>query len=124
MAEDPVPPADPLGAPDPSLGGPDIQAAVENAESDSLAEGTHSPAPPGESGDSRLEQMRDVDVSSGRDDPSPDAPSPSSAAGPMPGEIGSGGAQRIVGARISDRVAGGEPPPEGPPFDTDPPDDE
>ena len=122
MAEDPVPPADPLGAPDPSRGGPDIQAAVENAESDSLADGAHAAAPPGESGDSRLEQMRDVDVSPGRDDAWPGAGPPDSAAGPMPGEIGSGGAQRIVGARISDRVAGGEPSPDGPPFDADPPD--
>ena len=119
---DSVPPADPLGSPDPSRGGPDIQAAVENAESGSLADRTHAPAQPGESGDSRLEQMRDVDVSSDRDDAWPGAGSPDSAAGPMPGEIGSGGAQRIVGAWISDRVAGGEPPPEGPPFD-EPPDD-
>jgi hypothetical protein len=124
MAEDPEPPAGPLGTPDPSRGGPDIQAAVENAESDSLADGAHSPAQPGEAGDSRLEQMRDVDVSSGRDDAWPGTGSPDSAAGPMPGEIGSGGAQRIVGARISDRVAGGAPPPDGPPFDADPPDDE
>lgn len=124
MAEDPVPPADPLGAPDPSLGGPGIQAAVENAESGSLAEGTHAPTLPGESGDSRLEQMREVDVSPGREDPQPGAAPPHSAAGPMPDEIGSGGAQRITGARISDRVAGGEPPPEGPPFKADPPDGE
>jgi hypothetical protein len=38
--------------------------------------------------------------------------------GPSPAEVGSGGAQRIVGARISDRVAAGEASPDGPPFDS------
>lgn len=57
-----------LGSPDPSRSGPDIDAAVQNAESDSLTEGVHRPAPPGEEvGDSRLEQMREVDTSGGTD---------------------------------------------------------
>ena len=37
--------------------------------------------------------------------------------GPSPADVGSGGAQRVEGARISDRVAGSEPVPDGPPFD-------
>ncbi len=36
-----------------------------------------------------------------------------------PAEQGSGGAQSLVGGRVSDRVSGGEPVPDGPPSDTD-----
>ncbi len=35
---------------------------------------------------------------------------------PDPAEAGSGGAQSVVGARVSDRLAAGEPAPDGPPF--------
>ncbi|HEV7654529.1 MAG TPA: hypothetical protein VGP36_07300 [Mycobacteriales bacterium] len=53
---------EPLRSPDPSQGGPDIEAAVENAESGSLTEDVHHPAAPGtEEGESRLEQLREVD---------------------------------------------------------------
>jgi hypothetical protein len=107
-----------LGSPDPSRGGPDIDAAVQNAESGSQAEGVHRPAPPDEAvGDSRLEQMREVDQPGEQGEPDPDAAS--TPDGPLPGEVGAGGAQRIVGARISDRVAGGADRPDGPPFDDD-----
>jgi hypothetical protein len=61
-------PSDSLGSPDQSRGGPDIDAAVENAESGSEVEGVHTPSGQAESGDSRLEQMREVDTSSDRDD--------------------------------------------------------
>jgi hypothetical protein len=57
-----------LGSPDESRGGPDVDAAVANAESGSQVEGVHTPSGQEESGDSRLEQMRDVDTSSQRDD--------------------------------------------------------
>lgn len=112
----------PYGSPDPSRGGPDIDAAVENAESDSLTEDVHHPAPPGQDvGDSRLEAMREVDTSGDRGEPDPDAADTpaDTPTGPLPGEVGAGGAQRIVGARISDRVAGGADAPEGPPFEDD-----
>jgi hypothetical protein len=36
---------------------------VDNAESGTKAEGTHGPAAPGEEGESRLEQMREVEDS-------------------------------------------------------------
>jgi hypothetical protein len=105
-----------LGSPDPSRGGPDIDAAVQNAESGSQAEGVHRPAPPDEQvGDSRLERMREVDTSASTGETGQDAADPPE--GPLPGEVGAGGAQRIVGARISDRVAGGADRPDGPPFD-------
>jgi hypothetical protein len=38
-------------------------------------------------------------------------------AGPNPAEAGSGGAQSVVGARTSDRLAAGEPKPGGAPYD-------
>jgi hypothetical protein len=64
--------------------------------------------------------MVDVEgVTEGRVDGDPDEPSTPPKPGPSPAQIGSGGAQRQVGARISDRVAAGEPVPDGPPFDTD-----
>ena len=103
-----------LHSPEPSRGGPDIDAAVRNAEEGSLTEGVHQSDAPGEtSADSRLEAMREVDTteSGGADDGEGDIPT-----GPLPDEIGSGGAQRILGARISDRVAGGAERPDGPPF--------
>ena len=113
MTSDPEEPT--LGSPDPSRGGPDIDAAVQKAESGSQTEGVHRPGAPGEQvGDSRLEGMREVDTSESTGEPDPDAAD--TPEGPLPGEVGAGGAQRIVGARISDRVAGGTDPPAGPPF--------
>jgi hypothetical protein len=65
MAEKP----DPLHSPEPSWGGPDIDAAVQNAESGSLTEGVHRPSAPGEtSADSRLEGMREVDAAAPDED--------------------------------------------------------
>lgn len=61
MTEKPTEPDRPLHSPDPSLGGPDVAAAVENAEAGTEAEGVHRPAAPGEDGDSRLEQLREVE---------------------------------------------------------------
>jgi hypothetical protein len=53
----------PLGSPDPSLGGPTVEAAVENAEAGTQAEGDHAPFGDEETvepGESRGEQLRDV----------------------------------------------------------------
>ena len=58
----------PLGSPDPSRGGPDVDAAVENAEEGTQVEGVHTPSGQAEPGESRLEQMREVDVASDRDE--------------------------------------------------------
>ncbi len=63
--------SDSLGSPDESRGGPDIDAAVANAESGSQIDGVHTPSGQAESGDSRLEQMREVDTSSDRDPSGP-----------------------------------------------------
>ncbi len=56
-------PSEPLGSPDPSLGGIDVEAAVENAEAGSQVEGVHAPfgeEPTVEPGESRGEQLREV----------------------------------------------------------------
>jgi hypothetical protein len=58
-----VAPSEPLGSPDPALGGVDVEAAVENAEAGSRAEGVHAPfgdEPTVEPGQSRGEQLRAV----------------------------------------------------------------
>jgi hypothetical protein len=52
-----------LGSPDPTLGGPTVESAVENAEAGSQVEGVHAPFgddPTVEPGESRGEQLRDV----------------------------------------------------------------
>jgi len=87
-------PHDPLSdtAPDEARSGAHVAEAIEIAERGSAAEGAHDGG----------EDSRAVE-----------------RAGPDPSEAGSGGAQSVVGARTSDRLAAGEPKPAGPPFDTD-----
>jgi hypothetical protein len=64
--------------------------------------------------------MVDVEgVTNGRVDGNPEEATTPPKPGRSPAEIGSGGAQRIVGERISDHVAAGEAVPHGPPLDTD-----
>lgn len=112
--------SDPLRSPDDDRSGPTIDEAVDTAEAGSQVEGVHTPSGEAASGESRMEQMPDVaGVTEPRVDGDPGAPATPPEPGPAPAEIGSGGAQRIVGARISDRVAAGEPVPDGPPFDTE-----
>lgn len=109
-----------LRSPDHDRSGSTVDEAVEKAEAGSQVEGVHTPSGEEESGDSRVEQMADVEgVTEGRVDGSPGAPATPPEPGPSPTEVGSGGAQRVVGARISDRVAAGEPAPDGPQLDTD-----
>ena len=55
--------SDPLGSPDRSLGGIDVEAAVESAEAGSRVEGVHAPFGDEETvepGQSRGEQLRDI----------------------------------------------------------------
>jgi hypothetical protein len=107
-----------LGSPDESRGGPNIEAAIANAEEGSSVEGVHTLPGEDEAHDSRIEQMPDVEgVGDGRVDGAPGGGS-SLKPGPGPIDIGSGGAQRVEGARIPDRIASGEPVPDGPPFKT------
>jgi hypothetical protein len=109
-----------FGNPDPELGGDTVDEAVANAEKGSQVEGVHTPSGKAESGDSRLEHMPEVaGVGEPRIDGDPSEEVEQLSPGPEPRDIGSAGAQRIVGARISDRVSAGEPVPDGPPFDSD-----
>ncbi|MDQ3628120.1 MAG: hypothetical protein M3419_04810 [Actinomycetota bacterium] len=113
-------PSDSLGSPDHDRSGADIDEAVATAESDSQVEEIHTRSDETASGESRAERIRDVDtVTDGTADSNPDHQATPPDPGPSPADIGSGGAQRIGGARISDRVAAGEAVPDGPPFDTD-----
>jgi hypothetical protein len=100
--------------------GPTVDAAVETAEEGSQVDGVHTPSGQEESGESRAERMADVPgLTEPPAEPTPVGSTPAPEPGPSPSEIGSGGAQRIVGARISDRVSAGEPVPDGLPFDSD-----
>ncbi len=113
-------PSGSLGSPDHDRSGPTIDDAVAKAEDGSQVDGVHTPSGEAASGESRVEQMPAVEgVTEGRVDGNPGESVTPPKPGPSPTEVGSGGAQRVVGARTSDRVAGGEPVPDGPPFDTD-----
>lgn len=115
-------PADPpvsTGHPDHGRSGPTIEDAIATAEAGSAVEGVHTLDGSGPSGASRIEQLPAVaGITEGRLEGAPDEHSTTPGPGPSPTDIGSGGAQRIAGARISDRIAAGEPVPDGPPFDT------
>ncbi|MDQ2750807.1 MAG: hypothetical protein ABI775_00690 [Pseudonocardiales bacterium] len=111
---------DSLGSPDETRGGPTFDEAVDNAEAGSQVEGVHTPSGEARPGESRVEQMPDVEgVTEGHVVGDKHAPSDTPKPGPAPGGIGSGGAQRVEGARISDRISAGEAVPDGPPFDPD-----
>ncbi len=111
-------PSQPLGAPDDDRSGATVDEAIAKAEAGSQVGEAHDPSDPGDTGDSRTEQIAHVGgATEGTVEGTPGETTPPDP-GPSPTDIGSGGAQRIVGARISDRVAAGEPVPDGPPFDT------
>ena len=98
--------------------GRDVEESIARAEAGTDEQGTHTLENSGPPGDSRVERMAGVEeTTEGRvekDDGEPAAPL---EPGPSPADVGSGGAHRVEGARISDRVAGSEPVPDGPPFD-------
>jgi hypothetical protein len=98
--------------------GTTVDEAVATAEDGSQVEGVHTPSGQAESGESRVEQMPNVQGVTGPRVDGTHGDEPPPEPGPSPDEVGSGGAQRIVGARISDRVAAGQEVPDGPPFDS------
>jgi hypothetical protein len=111
---------DDLGSPDHDRSGETVDEAVETAEQDSQVEGVHTPSGEAKPGESRAEQMPEVQgVGEPRVDGDPSQHGASGPAGPGPDNIGSGGAQRLEGARISDRAAASEALPDGPTFDSD-----
>ena len=93
--------------------GRDVEDAIARAEEGTEVEGRHTLEESGAPGESRVEQMTEVEEpTEGRVDRGEAQPPRA-----RPDEIGAGGAQRIEGPRISDRVAAGESVPDGPPFD-------
>lgn len=76
------------------------------AEAGSEVEGAHNAPDPGDTGEFRREEIREVEGATDDDNPG-EATTPEP--GLSPTETGSGGAQNIAGARISDRVARGQP---------------
>jgi hypothetical protein len=99
-----------LGAPEQGRSGDSIEKAVERFEAGTQVEGDHTPVGRADTGESRLEQMTEVEQT-GTGDPAADGDEPD---GPEPQDVGSGGAQRVVGPRIPDQVAGGGPVPATP----------
>jgi hypothetical protein len=93
--------------------GRDVEESILRAEEGTRDQGRHTlDESASEPGESRIERTAEVEeITEGRGG----AQEP--ARGPGPQDVGSGGAQRIVGARISDRVSAGEPVPDGPPFE-------
>jgi hypothetical protein len=112
--------SDSLGSSDEDLSGATIDEAIEKAEAGSQVAGAHTTSGQAASAQSRAEEIREVHgLTEGKVYGNPGEPATPPEPGPSPTESGSGGAQNIIGARISDRVAAGEPVPDGPPFDTD-----
>ena len=110
------PDRDPSAAHDRS--GRDVEESIARAEAGTDEKGTHTLENSGPSGDSRVERMADVEeTTEGRVERTVGEQAEPLEPGPSPVDVGSGGAQRVEGARISDRVAGSEPVPDGPPFD-------
>ncbi|WP_332603616.1 hypothetical protein [Arthrobacter sp. S2(2024)] len=106
---------------DDSRTGADVGEAVEIAESGTRAQGDHSHPEQTGSGEALVEQVfNDPAMTEGQRTVTGSAKTAGAVPpGPSPAEAGSGGAQSVVGARESDRLAAGEPPTTGKPFDTD-----
>jgi hypothetical protein len=104
------PPAD--GPADHSRSGADVAEAVRVAEQGTGVEEVHTP--PAQPGSAPVEHAAGDPAMTGTEGAADDAPA---AGNPDPAQAGSGGAQSIVGARASDRVAAGEPLPDSPPYD-------
>ncbi len=94
--------------------GPDVVAAVERAAAGTQGGGVQTPPERAKPHEAPVEQVRGDEAMTGGQvvtGPGERADTPSS---PDPAASGSGGAQSMVGARISDRVAAGEDPPAAP----------
>jgi hypothetical protein len=105
---------------DESRSGADVGEAVEIAESGTKAEGDHSHPDRAKSGEAPVEQVfNDPAMTQGQRTVTGSAKTAGTVQPkPSPAKAGSGGAQSVVGARESDRLAGGEQPTTGKPFDT------
>ncbi|MGY2744993.1 hypothetical protein [Arthrobacter sp. UYCu723] len=117
QARHPAPSAD-IPA-DQARSGADVGEAVDIAESGTKAQGDHSRPEHAKSGEAPVEQVfNDPAMTEGQRTVTRSATAGAVPPGPSPAEAGSGGAQSPIGARESDRLAAGEPPTAGKPFDT------
>lgn len=100
--------------------GADVREAIINAESGTKAQADHSHPERARTGEAPVEQVfNDPAMTEGQRTVTGSTASPEGVPpGPSPAEAGSGGAQSVVGARESDRLAAGEPPVAGAPFET------
>jgi hypothetical protein len=98
----------------------DVGEAVDIAESGTKAQGEHSHPERAKSGEAPVEQVfNDPAMTEGqRTVTGASTTAGAVPPGPSPAEAGSGGAQSAIGARESDRLAAGEPPTAGKPFNT------
>ncbi len=105
---------------DDSRSGADVREAIDVAESGTKAQGDHSHPERAKTGEAPVEQVfNDPAMTEGQRTVTGSAKTAGAVPpGPSPAEAGSGGAQSVVGARESDRLAAGEPPAAGKPFDT------
>ncbi|MGO4807931.1 hypothetical protein AB4089_22765 [Arthrobacter sp. 2MCAF15] len=105
---------------DDSRSGADVGEAVDVAEAGTQAQGDHSHPERAKTGQAPVEQVfNDPAMTEGqRTGTGSRTATGAIPTGPSPADAGSGGAQSVVGARESDRLAAGEPPAAGKPFDT------
>lgn len=105
---------------DDSRSGADVREAVDTAESGTEAQGDHSHPELAKSGEAPVEQVFDDPAMTEGQRTGTGSPVTTGAVppGPSPADAGSGGAQSVVGARESDRLAAGERPASGAPFET------
>jgi hypothetical protein len=103
------------GSPDHSRSGADIGEAIEVAEAGSSVQEVHNRPEDAKSGEAPVEQSGgDPEMTEGQVVLGEGEPGRHRAIGLDPAGGSSGAAQSAVGARVSDRVAGGEPPPADP----------
>jgi hypothetical protein len=111
--------------PDDSRGAADVGEAIDIAESGTASQGDHSHPELAKSGEAPVEQVfDDPAMTEGQKTVNNSGLAAGGVPpGPSPAAAGSGGAQSVVGARESDRLAAGQPPAAGAPFDTGTEDD-
>lgn len=104
---------------DDSRSGADVGEAIGIAESGTRAQGDHSHPERAKTGEAPVEQVFNDPAMTDGQRTVTGSPETTGGVppGPSPADAGSGGAQSVVGARESDRLAAGEPPAAGPPFD-------
>lgn len=113
MSQDGTDPSSGPTAEDASRSGRDVREAVDRAASGTPSSGVQTPPEDAKPHAAPVEQVRDdAAMTQGQTVDGPGA-SPDVPTGPDPAAAGSGGAQSVVGARTSDRVAGGDEPPSG-----------